>query len=121
LRANISDELLKAIDERIYLDLEIYSLTKRLHKAEQEGNISAKHLDKILSDVMNKRKATNDYLKENGIKIFDPVEVDDMFVRYHYSQKVNGGYKEGYNQYWRDALKLQLKRRMSKYFYNGGV
>lgn len=110
------------IEERIYLDLEIYALTKRLHKAQQEGNTAAsKYYDKLVSDVIKKRKETNDNLKQNGIKIFDPVNVDEMFVRYHYSQKVSGGYKEGYQQYWKSALKLQLKRRMSKYFYTGGV
>lgn len=122
VRANISDELMDAIEERIYLDLEIYALTKRLHKAQSESNeLAVNFFDKLISEVVKKRIETNDYLKQNGIKIFDPQNIDDMFVRYHYSQKVNGGFKEGYQQYWKAALKLQLKRRMSKYFYTGGV
>jgi tRNA(Ile)-lysidine synthase TilS/MesJ len=122
MRANISEELMDAIEERIYLDLEIFAFTKRLHKAQQENNSSlATFFDKLISEVIIKRKETNDYLKQNGIKIFDPVNVDEMFVRYHYSQKVNGGYKEGFQQYWKSALKFKLKKRMSKYFYTGGA
>lgn len=59
MRANISDELLDAINESIYLDLEI-------------------HIP--------------------------------------YVQRINGGFKEGYQQFWKSAIKYKLKQRMSKYF-----
>jgi hypothetical protein len=39
-----------------------------------------------------------------------------MFVEYPYSQKVNGGYKEGSQRFWKAAVKYQLKQRMGKYF-----
>ena len=117
MRPDISSELLKAINERIHLDLLLHILNKKFIKAENEGNDGfAKYLDKIIKDVSRQRKEVNDYLRQNGVKIFDPEKVDDMFIQYRYYQKVNGGYKEGVQRYWRDAIKFQLKKRLSKYF-----
>jgi hypothetical protein len=62
----------------------------------------------------------NDLLKQNGIKIYDVVEVNPDFVEYPYSQKINGGYKEGTMRFWRAAIKYKLKKRMSKHYYTGG-
>jgi hypothetical protein len=114
MRANISDELLNAINERIYLDLEIHMLTGRMNKSDNEG--FKQYVDGLISNLIKQRKQTNDYLNENGIKIYDVREIDDMFIEYPYSQKVNGGYKEGAQRFWKDAIKLQLKRRMASYF-----
>jgi hypothetical protein len=114
MRANISDELLNAINERIYLDLEIHMLTSRMNKSDNEG--FKQYVDGLISNLIKQRKQTNDYLNENGIKIYDVREIDDMFVEYPYSQKVNGGYKEGSQRFWKAAVKYQLKQRMGKYF-----
>lgn len=114
MRANISNELLDAINERIYLDLEIHILTNKMKKADNEG--FANYMNNLISDLIKQRKTVNDHLKSNGVKIHEVVEVDDIFVRYPYVQRINGGFKEGYQQYWKAGLKLQLKRRMSKYF-----
>jgi hypothetical protein len=114
MRGNLTDELLNAINERIYLDLEIHYLTSRMNKADNEG--FKQYVDGLISNLIKQRKQTNDYLNENGIKIYDVREIDDMFVEYPYSQKVNGGYKEGTQRFWKDAVKLQLKRRMASYF-----
>ncbi|MGG3987292.1 hypothetical protein [Bacillus smithii] len=117
MRANISDELLNAINERIYLDLEIHVLNRKFAKAEREGKKGfANYIDGLLKDVTKKRKKVNAYLNKNGVKIFDPENVDNMFVQYRYYQRINGGYKEGIQKYWKAALKLGLKKRMSKYF-----
>lgn len=121
MRANISDELMNEIEECIYLGIEIHMYSNKLEKAINEGNTTlTKFYERIVKETTIQRKAVNDFLKQNGIKIYDP-ESDEMFVRYKYSQKVNGGYKEGIIQIWKDAIKLKLKRRMSKYFYTGGV
>jgi hypothetical protein len=114
MRANLSNELLNAIDDRIYLDLEIYALTNKMNKASDEG--FKNYLDKLISDIIKQRKQVNDYLIKNGVKIHDVVEIDDMFVEYPYHQKTMGGFKEGTMRYWKSAMKLQLKRRMNKYF-----
>lgn len=120
MRANISDELLNAINEKIYLDLELHVLNLRFTKAEQEGkNGFANHINKIISDVIKQRKSVSDYLKQNNVKVFEAEEIDDMFVEYKYYQKLDGGYKEGSQRFWRDAIKLQLKRRINKYFAGG--
>lgn len=122
MRANIPNELLNAIDDKIYLDLEINVLNSRLHKAEQEGNEGfAEFLNKLILKVITERRNVNQYLRDNGVTVYEVVEIDEYFVEYPYSQKLNGGYKEGRQRYWRSAIKLNLKKRMSKYFnYKGG-
>lgn len=117
MKANISEELLDAINERIYLDLEIHILTGKMEKSENEGFNN--YINKLISNLIKQRKEVNDYLISNGIKIHEVEEIDDMFVRYPYVQSVMGGYKEGYQQFWKSAIKLQLKRRMSKYYFGG--
>jgi hypothetical protein len=118
MRANISEELLDAINERIYLDLEIGVLTKKLNESDNEG--FTKYLDQILSTVIKKRKETNDYLTQNGVKIYEAVVDDDKeFLEYPYSVKVNGGFKQGTMRYWRAAIRFQLKKRMGNYFGGG--
>lgn len=120
MRANISEELINAIDDKIYIDLQIHVLNKKLIKAEQEGNVGfAKHISNVITEVTQQRKQVNDYLRQNNVKVFDAEEVDDMFVEYKFYQKVEGGYKEGNQRYWKAALKYSLKRRMKKYFAGG--
>lgn len=114
MRANISEELLDAINERIYLDLEIHILTKRMNESDNVG--FTQYIDNILKNVIKQRKSVNDYLKANGVKIYDVEVLDDMFVRYQYSQKINGGYREGYQQFWKAAMKKHLQERLNKYF-----
>jgi flagellar biosynthesis GTPase FlhF len=122
MRANLSDELMDQIEERIYLDIEIHMFSSKFEKANKEGNQSlATFFERVVKETTNQRKEVNDFLKQNGIKIYDVVEVNPDFVEYPYSQKINGGYKEGTMRFWRAAIKLKLKRRISKYFYNGGV
>jgi hypothetical protein len=114
MRGNISDELLNGVNERIYLDLEIHMLTNRMNKSNNEG--FKQYIDGLISNLIKQRKQVNDYLVQNGIKIYEVKEIDDMFIEYPYSQKISGGYKEGTQRFWKDAVKLQLKRRLGKYF-----
>jgi hypothetical protein len=126
MKANIPDELMEAINEAIYLDLELHIIEKRMMEAEKKGNKGfAEHLNVLFFKVSSKRKVNKQYLKDNGVKIFDPVDFNDIenekaiFVDYHYSQSINGGYKEGIQRYWKDALRLNLKKRMNGYFKGG--
>ncbi|QJT70391.1 hypothetical protein [Microcystis phage MaeS] len=123
MRANLSDELFKAIDEKIYIDLEIHILNKKLIKAEEDKKEGfVKHLNQIITRLSQQRRSVNDYLRQNGIKVQEAVNFydiqgqDSIFVDYYYSQKVDGGYKEGTMRYWKDAMKLKLKNRMKDYF-----
>ncbi|MED4883100.1 hypothetical protein P9764_03930 [Bacillus smithii] len=103
------------------MDLEIHVLNRKFIKAEQEGKSGfANYVNELIKDVTRKRKEINAYLNKNGVKIFEPEQVDDMFVQYRYYQRINGGFKEGIQKYWKAALKLGLKKRMSKYFIGGG-
>jgi hypothetical protein len=114
MRADVTDELLNAINERIYLDLEIHVLTKKMNESDNEG--FSNYINKLISNVITQRKKVNDYLTSNGVKIYDVVEIDDLFVKYPYSQKTDSGYKEGFQQFWKSAIKYKLKQRMSNYF-----
>jgi hypothetical protein len=123
MRANLPDELFKAIDEKIYIDLEIHIINKKLLEAEEQGKEGfAKHLNQILTKLTQQRRTVNDYLRKNGIKVQEAVNYydvqgeDSIFVDYYYSQKVDGGYKEGTMRYWKSALTLKLKKRMKDYF-----
>ncbi|WP_080845685.1 hypothetical protein [Cytobacillus gottheilii] len=123
MRANISDELLNAIDEKIFIDLEINALNSKLHKAEKEGNKGfAEHLNQIILKVINDRKNINEYLKKQGVKVFEPEHFydregeDPIFVDYRYYQRINGGYKEGVQRYWISGIKYKLKTRLNKHF-----
>lgn len=117
MRANISDELLNAINEKIYLELELHVMEKKLLSAEQEGKVGfVNHLNQIILNLHKQHREINDYLKLNNVKVYDVVEIDEYFVEYPYSQKVNGGYKEGTQRYWRSGLKYRLQERINKYF-----
>jgi hypothetical protein len=120
MRANILEELLDMIDESIYLNLEVGIIDKKITKAEAENNEGfANHLRKIHSNIIKQHKEINDHLRQNGIKIHEVEVLDDMFVQYNYHQRVNGGFKEGYNRYWKTAMTFNLNKRMKKYFERG--
>jgi hypothetical protein len=113
MRAAISDEWLDMINEKIYLGLEIHVLNKRLISS---GNINQKQLETVIKMKNNELKQVNSFLNKHKIKVGEVEKLDSMFVQYYYSIKVDGGYKEGYQKYWRDAMKLNLKKRLSKHF-----
>jgi hypothetical protein len=117
MRATISEELLDMIDESIYLQLELHIIDKKITKAEADNNEGfVNHLRKIHSNIIKQHRKINEHLRQNGIKIHDVEVLDDMFVRYKYHQKINGGFKEGYNQYWKAGIKLKLNKRIKRYF-----
>ena len=118
MKANISEELENAIHDKIIIDLTINYLENRIVKSQKEKKIGyTKHLEYIRKLIINERININKYLRNNGVKIFDPIPDEDrIFVQYDFSVKVNGGYKEGYNRYWRDALKLHIKNKLAPYF-----
>ncbi len=121
MRAAISDDLLKAINEKIYLDLELHILQKKLTEAnDQVKEGFAEYLNRLIFKVISERRVNNNYLHKHGVKVGEPEELDNMFVRYYYSvQSDLGGFKEGYEQFWKSAMKFNLKKRMSKYFKGG--
>ncbi|MGD7046948.1 hypothetical protein [Rossellomorea marisflavi] len=105
------------IDEKIYLDLEIHVINKRLILSEKKGTKGySKHLESIIKEKIEDRKRVSEFLRKNGIKVDDPIPEDEHFVEYHYSCKVDGGYKEGTMKYWKHALRYSLKKRLGKYF-----
>jgi hypothetical protein len=117
MRANLPDELMKAIDNKIYLDIELHIVNGKIEKARQEGKDGfANHLMKIYKQINDERISVNKLLKDNGIKVQEVEVLDEFFVRYHYYQKINGGFKEGYNQYWKSAMTFNLNNRLKRFF-----
>lgn len=117
MRANISEDLIKLIDKKILLDLQIHILNRKYDKAEKEGNKGyTEYIDKVIKKVIARRKEVKEILNINNIKIFDPVS-DDEFVEYKYYQKLkSGGIAEGSMRYWKAALKLRLKKMTQEYW-----
>ncbi|MCA1027059.1 hypothetical protein LCM23_13235 [Cytobacillus kochii] len=123
MRAAISDELMNMITEKIYIDLEINVLHNRLEKAVKANNEELiPKLNKIIYTVTRERKHINSLLRENNIKVFEPEyfydspDADPIFIDYRYYQKVKGGYKEGSQRFWKDAIKYKLKLRVQRHF-----
>jgi hypothetical protein len=114
MKANISSELEELINEKIYLDLEIHILTKKLNKAVQDKDDHLKnYFENRLNAKFKENINVNDQLRKESVKIFDPI-IDDIFIQYDFSVKMkNGGYKEGNFRYWKAALKYKLNKRLN--------
>lgn len=81
MKANISSELEKLIDEKIYLDLEIHILTKKLNKTTQDKDEHLmNYFEKRLNAKFKEIKKVNDQLRKENVKIFDPI-IDDIFIQ----------------------------------------
>lgn len=116
MKANISEELENLINEKIYLDLEIHLLTKKMDKARHRNELdSLNRYEQIFNDKFKELKAANDLLRKQNVKVHKPNK-DGEFVQYNFYVKENGGYKEGYFRYWISAIKYKLKQRLDPYF-----
>lgn len=118
MRTNVSEELSIAIDKKIMLDIEIHYLNQKLEQAEKDNNDGfANYIEKILKEQLKKRFELRKFLTDNGVKIDKPERSRNNFsVSYHYSIKVNGGYKEGTNSYTIHWIKSRLKNKINQYF-----
>ncbi|WP_394231965.1 hypothetical protein [Niallia oryzisoli] len=110
MKANISEKLEKLIDEKIYLDLEVHVLTKRLNEATQKKTPQVHFFQEKLDQTLKRLKQANQQLRKENVKIFEPLR-DGIFIQYNFYVKVNGGYKEGTMRYWKDAMKYELNQR----------
>ncbi|MDX8366603.1 hypothetical protein [Cytobacillus sp. IB215665] len=121
MRASIPEELLDTIVEKIYLDLEIHILEKKHMYAEtqKKDEEHIKFLKQVISSVRKKRKEIGEVLKGKNVKIYEVVELDDMFVEYTYAQKTNGASKEGTQRFWKAGLKYRLTRRINERLTRG--
>jgi hypothetical protein len=116
MKAQISKELEGLINEKIYLDLEFFLLTKKIEKAKHKNELeSLSRFEQIFNEKFKELKTTNDLLRKQNVKVNEPVE-DGEFVQYNFYVKENGGYKEGYFRYWKSAIRYKLKQRLDPYF-----
>ncbi|TDL75315.1 hypothetical protein E2R56_05685 [Rhodococcus qingshengii] len=114
MKARISKDLEGLINEKIYLDLEIHLLTKRIEKAIQKNlHESSLRLEILLDEKFNLLRLANDELRKQNVKIHKPIS-DNLFVQYDFYIKENGGFKEGNFRYWKSALKYKLKERLNE-------
>jgi hypothetical protein len=111
MRAAIPDEWLDMINEKIYLDMEIDILINRIERCDHD---STRYKD-LLKIKHNQRADVNAFLRKHSIRIEPPEKYNEEFVKYYYSCKMDGGYKEGYMTYWISAIKYKLNKRL-----NGG-
>lgn len=123
MKANIPKEQEDAIYDYIFIGLMIEVLEKKIIKADVPGKEGFKNfLESKIKEVRSERVRLGKYFKDNGIKVTDLVEMDDMFVRYEYFVKnPSGGYKEGSQMIWKAALKMKLANRLNELlnFYDG--
>ncbi|MEC0341961.1 MULTISPECIES: hypothetical protein [Bacillus] len=115
IRANISDEHIEAIHNKIVIDLCIHALEGKIEKAlkaQQEEQIDLYKLK--LKELLTERKELNSYLRQRKTKIQEVIICDDMFVEYPYYLKTKeGGIKQGTMRYWKAALKLHMKNKLN--------
>lgn len=119
MKARLSNELHEAIHEKIVLDLTVHYLNGKLEKETDTKKLE--YLNKIAYKVLQDRRNNSVFLKDNGIKVYEPVPDDDgLFIAYNYSQSIHGGFKEGQSRYWRAALKNHLKKKLEDYYRGNG-
>ncbi|NPC92888.1 hypothetical protein HOO54_11785 [Bacillus sp. WMMC1349] len=117
MKPMISDQLTKAIHEKIITDLCIHALETKMGKDDSSQNMQLiNDFEEKLKKLFLLRKQLNDYLRKEHVKIQDVVVCDDMFVEYPYYIKTEeGGIKQGISRYWKAALKLHMKRKLEEF------
>ena len=115
MRANISDEHIEAIHEKIVTDLCIHALETKIEKA---ARLQQKELvdryENHLKTLLSERKELNAYLGQQATKIHKVVIIDDIFVEYPYHVSTKeGGIKEGTMRYWKAALKNHMRKKLN--------
>lgn len=107
MKARISQEFEDAIYDYIYLELMMDALEKKL-----ANGLNVETVIKTVSPVHIKVKS---FLRKNQIRVDDvKVDSDSEFVTYPFYIKVDGGYKEGYQRFWRAAMVMQLNKRFNQ-------
>ncbi|MEH7748244.1 hypothetical protein V7659_25005 [Neobacillus drentensis] len=115
MKARIAKELEELINEKIYLDLEVHLLGKKIEGI-QKTNQMVSQIEKLVEQKIKKLKTVNEKLRKQNVKIHPPIS-DGLFVQYNFYVK-NGGYKEGNFRYWKSAIKFTLNQRLNP-FFNG--
>ncbi|MDA7027888.1 hypothetical protein PJ311_15030 [Bacillus sp. CLL-7-23] len=117
MKPMISDQLTKAIHEKIITDLCIHALETRIDKNDSSQNMKlANDYKEKLKKLFLLRKQLSDYLRKEHVKIQEVVVCDDMFVEYpYYIKTAEGGIKQGTSRYWKAALKLHMKRKLEEF------
>ena len=106
IKASIPQEYEDAIHDYILTGL----LLETLEKKQSKGEPVEKVIDLVISELGKVKK----YMRKHGIKVHEGEFVNEEFVEFPYTVKVEGGYKEGSNRYWRAAIRMQMNKRLAK-------
>lgn len=113
MRANVPDEYIEAIYDYIFSELLLNALEKKLVQYEKE-QLKYDYLLKKLKVAQDENIQIQNYLIAYKIKVYPMKDLDDLFVEYDYSIKMDRGFKEGQQRIWKSALKMELNRRLQK-------
>lgn len=112
--ASLPDELRKLIIEKIYLDLEKHTLSKRLQEALEDKNKEKEPLYKqSLNEVIAKLQIVNQELYNQNASVYPPI-ADGICIQYNYLIKTTDGNRTGNIRIWKAALKSKLSRRLNE-------
>ena len=106
IKASIPQEYEDAIHDYIIVGL----LLETLEKKQSKGEPVEKVIDLVILELGKVKK----YMRKHGIKVHEGEIVNEEFVEFPYTVKVEGGYKEGSNRYWRAAIRMQMNKRLAK-------
>lgn len=106
MKASIPQQYEDAIHDYIIIGLLLETMENKQRKGENVDKV-IDHLIKVLSKVKS-------YMRKHGIKVHEGEIVNVDFIEFPYTVKVEGGYKEGKNRYWRAAIKMQMNKRLVK-------
>lgn len=104
MKANIPREQEIAIYDYIYLSVMVEVLEVKAAKGME--------LDKQIKTVLKELGKIKAFLRDNQIKVHPVIVLDDMFVQYNVTCKVEGGYREGDFRFWKSALTYTLNKKM---------
>lgn len=117
MKAMIPDDMQDKIYKVVLTEILVDVLNKKVQLAESEGKEGYRdYLNKGLQVAINNHRELKTYMHENQIKVHPVKVIDEMIVKYPYSIKMETGYKEGYIQFWKAAIKLHLKRMTKEIF-----
>ena len=106
MKASIPQDYDDAIYDYIIIGLLLETLENKQRKGE--------NVEKAIDHVINELSKVKSYMRKHGIKVHEGEIVNVEFLEFPYTVKVEGGYKEGKNRYWRAAIKMQMNKRLTK-------
>ena len=110
MRVIIPREQERIIKEKIYLDLEVDVLKKKVKNANSEKDYV--FLERKLKVSLENRRKIKSSLQNEQITIYPSVK-EGWFVQYDFSVKMKSGFTEGNFRFWIAVMKSNLNKRLN--------